>query len=286
METTGSITDLDTIGKADLNEKLHHFYGEAKPKHLEKRAKNMPNEHASVYHKNTLKNVRAALNRHIKNLNRQFHIVRDIEFRKSNIILDSTLKMMVRTGLSRATKHKEIIEIDDLQLISTYLFKDINDPILLRQRVWYCLAVHFVSRELEFHHQLNLNRFDFKVDSDGDEYVLIKHETQQNNIEGGITSEEAPNDKFMYASRTNTCPVASLRLLINKTDPNAKSFFNRCVKDLRAQDSVWYTNQHLAKRTYSGFMTDICKNEKCSKVYTTHCLRATSIQAMNDAGHN
>jgi hypothetical protein len=53
METTGSITDLDTIGKADLNEKLHHFYGEAKPKHLEKRAKNMPNEHASVYHKNT-----------------------------------------------------------------------------------------------------------------------------------------------------------------------------------------------------------------------------------------
>ena len=62
--------------------------------------------------------------------------------------------------------------------------------------MWYCLAVHFVSRELEFHHQLNLNRFDFKVDSDGDEYVLIKHETQQKNIQGGITSEEAPNDKF------------------------------------------------------------------------------------------
>ena len=53
----------------------------------------------------------AALNRHIKNLNRQFDKVRDIEFRTSNIILDSTLKMMVRTGLSRATKHKETIEI-------------------------------------------------------------------------------------------------------------------------------------------------------------------------------
>ena len=89
------------------------------------------------------------------------------------------MKMMVRTGLSRETKHKEIIEIDDLQLISTYLFKDINDPILLQQRVWYCLAVYFVSRWLEFHHQLNLNSFDFKVYSDGDEYVLIHHETQQ-----------------------------------------------------------------------------------------------------------
>ena len=145
METTGSITDFDTIGKADLNEKLRHFYAEAKPKYPEKRAKHMPTEHENVYHKNTLKNVRAALNRHIKHLNRHFDIVRDIEFRTSNIILDSTMKMMVGTGLSRATKHKEIIEIDDLQLISTYLFKDINDPILLRQRVWYCLAVYLVS---------------------------------------------------------------------------------------------------------------------------------------------
>lgn len=48
METTGSITDFDTIGKAELNEKLRHFYAEAKPKDPEKRAKNMPNEQASV----------------------------------------------------------------------------------------------------------------------------------------------------------------------------------------------------------------------------------------------
>jgi hypothetical protein len=32
-------------------------------------------------------------------------------------------------------------------------------------------------------------------------------------------------------------------------------------------------------------MTDLCKQAKCSKIYTAHCLRATAIQAMNDAGH-
>lgn len=31
-------------------------------------------------------------------------------------------------------------------------------------------------------------------------------------------------------------------------------------------------------------MADICKNAKCSKTYTAHSLRATSIQGMNDAG--
>ena len=51
------------------------------------------------------------------------------------------------------------------------------------------------------------------------------------------------------------------------------------------KDAVWYTCQPLAKRTYSGFMTDLCKQAKCSKIYTAHCLRATAIQAMNDAGH-
>jgi hypothetical protein len=67
----------------------------------------MLDEHAQVYHENTLKNVRAALNRHVKDLNRNFDIIRDSDFRTSNIILDSALKMMVKTGLSRPTKQRD-----------------------------------------------------------------------------------------------------------------------------------------------------------------------------------
>ena len=160
----------------------------------------MLDEHAQVYHKNTLKNVRAALNRHIKNLNRNFDIVHDSDFRTSNIILDSTLKMMVKTGLSRPTKHKEIIGLQDLQLINAYLNDNPKNLVLLRLRVWFNLAMHFVSRGLEFHHQLNLNSFDFHVDAEGDEYATINHETQQNNIHGGIMCEDAPADNLFYGN--------------------------------------------------------------------------------------
>ncbi|CAG2225354.1 unnamed protein product [Mytilus edulis] len=187
------------------------------------------------------------------------------------------------------TKHKDIIELEDLRLISTYVFSNTEDAVLLRLKVWYCLAIHFVSRGLEFHHQLNLNSFDFKIDADGDEYVMVNHETTQKNIQGGVSSEEAPSDKFMYSNvaEKRFCPLSALKELIAKTDPNAKSLFNRIVKDLDVSSgaSVWYTTQALAKRTYSGLMSDICKNAKCSKVYTAHCLRATAIQCMNDAGH-
>jgi hypothetical protein len=48
---------------AELNEKLRHFYAEAKPKNNEKRAKYMLDEHVQVYHKNTLKNIRAVKKR-------------------------------------------------------------------------------------------------------------------------------------------------------------------------------------------------------------------------------
>jgi hypothetical protein len=44
-------------------------------------------------------------------LKSDFDIIRDSDFRTSNIILDSTLKMMVKTGLSQPTKHKEIIDL-------------------------------------------------------------------------------------------------------------------------------------------------------------------------------
>jgi hypothetical protein len=49
METSGSITDFNNIEKAELNEKLRHFYAEAKPKNNEKRAKSMLDEHVQVY---------------------------------------------------------------------------------------------------------------------------------------------------------------------------------------------------------------------------------------------
>jgi hypothetical protein len=44
METSGSITNFNNTEKAERNEKLRHFFAEAKPKNNEKRAKSMVDE--------------------------------------------------------------------------------------------------------------------------------------------------------------------------------------------------------------------------------------------------
>jgi hypothetical protein len=51
----------------------------------------------------------------------------------------------------------------DLQLINAYINNNAKNSVLLRLRFWFNLAIHFVSRGLEFHHQLNLNSFDFHI---------------------------------------------------------------------------------------------------------------------------
>lgn len=53
----------------------------------------MPEQQGAEYHKNSLKNVRAALNRHLKDIGCDIDIVKDIEFKAANAMLNAKLKL-------------------------------------------------------------------------------------------------------------------------------------------------------------------------------------------------
>ncbi|XP_069137816.1 uncharacterized protein [Argopecten irradians] len=282
MEVYGQEVPMATINEGDLCQKLRQFYAEATPK--TRNSGSGPTE----YHKNTLINVRAAINRHLHDLGRtEIDIVRSITFKSANNMLDAKLKHNVRSGLSRPTQHKSIISKQDFELINTYLNSGDN-PVLLRYRVWVDLAIHFVSRGLEFHIQLTPNSFQFLNDENEHTYVSISHETTQKNKQGGLNSTEAPcSDKRMYATDSETCPVKALRKFLSKTPPNAPYVFNNCNKTAMVSPTTspfWYTDKPLKQYQFGRFMGDISRNAKCTQHYTAHCLRATAIQAMSDAG--
>ncbi|XP_041372867.1 uncharacterized protein LOC121386133 [Gigantopelta aegis] len=281
------MVDFNSVTSEDLNIKLRKFYAEAQPKDKVKRENVMSAGQAVEYHKNTLKNIRAALNRHLHDIGigQDVDIVKDKQFKTSDM-LDSKLKFNVKEGISRSTKHKQIIVPADLEKISTFLNESSN-PVILRFRNWLNLSVHFVSRGLEFHQQLNLKSFKFSKDENNCEYVTIVHETKQKNHQGGVDSVEAPTDKRMYATNDTYCPVEALRSLIAKTRPDAKSLFNNCSKDALNSpntEPVWYTTIPVKQYQFTRFMADISRQSKTNTVCTAHCLRATSIQAMSDAG--
>ncbi|XP_033759587.1 uncharacterized protein LOC117341836 [Pecten maximus] len=198
MEVSGKEVDMSTITAAELDEILSRFYCEATPKNVEKRTENLPSQQAQVYHKNSLINIRGAINRKLTDLGRDIDLVRDKKFKSSNLNMTGLLKQRMHDGSSRATQHKAIINENDLKEMSTYLSSAPSSPVVLRQCTWYNIAIHFVTRGLEFHKQLRLNSFDFCSDEHG-EFALLNHETQQKNYQGGISHSDAP-EKRMYVT--------------------------------------------------------------------------------------
>jgi len=189
-------TDFENISVVELDQRLGKFYAEAVPKQNENRSKQMSKEQASEYTQNSFKSIRSAINRHLQDLGRDLEIVRGREFRTSNNILDGKLKKNLQEGLARPTKHKEVITNDEMSKISSYLYGEVN-PIVLCFRVWFIIAVHFVSRGLEFHQQLRMNSFVLNKDENGNEYVTLSHETKQKNWQGGIDASDNPKEKRM-----------------------------------------------------------------------------------------
>ncbi|XP_076078837.1 uncharacterized protein LOC143048853 [Mytilus galloprovincialis] len=163
-------------------------------------------------------------------------------------------------------------------------FKRVSDEeiiafLLLRYRVWYNLAMHFVSRGIEFHQQLNLASFTFQKNENDRKYVTLSHETRQKNWQGGLRNSEASADKWMINEYQKAPGL--------KTDPKAESLFNHCDKDANIspdEQNIWFLMKSVKQYQFSRFMGDISRNAGCSRLYTAHCFRATAIQAMNDAG--
>jgi len=74
------------VSPADLSTHLRQFYAEAQPQNTNQRVQQLNEEQAHEYHKNTMKNVRAAINRHLKDIGRSIDIVRDSEFKPANAV--------------------------------------------------------------------------------------------------------------------------------------------------------------------------------------------------------
>ena len=48
---------------------------------------------------------------------------------------------------------------------------------------------------------------------------------------------------------------------------------------------TWYSPKSMSKRTFAGFLNDICNAAGLKTRYTAHCLRATAIQHLSDKGY-
>ena len=284
MKTLEHLIHFQKVEVSEIARHLARFYVEARPKTKPKTVAE-PME----YHRNSMINIRAAINRYIHNQNRSpsIDIVKDKDFKTANGVLDGLFKEQMRSGTARPTVHKQIIEREDLDKIAAYFKGSLLSPIILRHCVWFQLCLHFVSRGLEFHHQLRLDSFIFHEDDCG-QYVTLRHETKMKNDQGGIesmVSDSKATEKRMYTTGSDICPVKLLKHLIEKSDPSSTHLFNQYLRQsvVKPEIKTWYSPKSLSKRTFAGFLNDICNAAGLKTRYTAHCLRATAIPRLSRA---
>ena len=80
MESEHPVVEFNTVEPLYSANILRAFYSSAAPQATENRKMALPEAHVNEFRKKSLKNTRAAINRNLKDINRDIDIVRDKPF--------------------------------------------------------------------------------------------------------------------------------------------------------------------------------------------------------------
>ena len=126
---------LEIIPKKELNELLVNFWPNAKK------------QNGDSYKKSALMGIQFGLQRHFL-LKREFDVISDGEFSKSNQIFEAAIVELKRQGFGRVDHHSPISK-EDLEKIQSSYNPSSPDPKSLQQVVWFNIMFHLIRRGRE-----------------------------------------------------------------------------------------------------------------------------------------
>ena len=144
------------------------------------------------------------------------------------------------------------------------------------------LSLHFIRRGREGLRELNKNSHLVKTDENGIEYVVPAYNEAEKTKQGN-EKDHKEKEAVMYAQGGSRCPVNSYKLYLSKLNPQCDAQF-KYPKPNYSSDGVWYNNKPVGKNSIVEMMKKISVAAGLSKVYTNHCIRATSITVLHRAG--
>lgn len=116
--------------------------------------------------------MQSALNRHLQDLGRNKDIVRDKEFKSASHTLDKVMKVVTKTGGSRATQHNSVITSDELKnallLSSCFIFSPSASAVCgsISLLILYLMGWYFITNSAQ--------SFNFLRDSTNQAFNALK----------------------------------------------------------------------------------------------------------------
>ena len=156
---------------------------------------------------------------------------------------------------------------------------DIGTPVGLQDKCIFDVIYYFGRRAKEGLRAMGANFFDFQFDANGIEYCIPR----ANELDKNHQQAELQN-KIMYSQPGNpACPVLSLHKYIDVLNPNNPNLWQK-PKHFGYGNGVWFTKQPVGEHTLGDKMSTWSEQFGLSQRYTNHCIRATVINVLGEAG--
>lgn len=245
------------IGKGLLDELLCKFYPAARK------------TDGNMYSKKSLLSIRYGLQKHFEKL-LALDIVNDNDFRTSNRVFQAMLVKLKQHGKS-AVQHKEPLSKQDLQKL--YRSFDIDTPAGLQDKVFVDFMLYFCNRGRENLREIKTSDFIFNEN----DYIELKDMKTKNHT--GEIRDGTSQGGRIYKTGTDRCPFVSFQKYISLLNKKSEAFFQK--PKTNPTTDTWYDVSLLGKNTLGDKMKTLSSKAKLSRVYTNHCLRATSITLLD-----
>ena len=273
-EETLQNKDFESLSKPDLDKTLRLFYA------------NVRTETGDYYKKSSLESLKYGLTRYLRD---ECDIDMDSdEFKGQEDAFKAVKKDLVNRGKGDI-EHKQPISRPDLVKLYTEYTKnhafDPNTPVGLQQKVFFEILLYLCRRGRENLRDMNKETFAVTKDSQGREYVYqARSEEDKNHDSEKITFDSTRGEGRMYEVGSDMCPVKSFKKYVSLLQPDKNELWQTPKRSFLEDDSCWYTKTPLGESMLNSMMTRITKQAKLSMPYTNHCIRATTITMLDEAG--
>lgn len=161
----------------------------------------------------------------------------------------------------------------DLQKL--YSSFDLKEAEGLQNKVFVDYMLYFCNRGRENLRELWISDFSTSTDAEGRRFMYMtrdhatkNHRNDENQSQGGR----------MYELKDSTlCPYGLFLSYINKLNQDLDVLWQRTSKG----NELKYDKIAVGKNTLGDKMKNLSKKVRLSKIYTNHCLRATSITELD-----
>ena len=148
--------------------------------------------------------------------------------------------------------------------------------------------LHFRKRGRENQREMTADDIQIHKSSSGLEYITLVERATKNH-QGGLKRNENEAAAVMSEMPGNPrCPVLAVKTYLSKRNKQCQALWqklkNHNAMKFSPTEDVWYCNALLGKHKLENLLSEMSKKEGLATIYTSHCLRATSVMILKASG--